>query len=145
MVLFIMFKFSKRTEYALLALNSFFDYPDSTITAKEVAEQQKVSVPLLAKILQLLKQYQVIHSVQGAKGGYRLSKKAADLSLADLIEIIDGPISVTECRKNESRCERQSVCRLKSNFIPLQQHFSDYLSQITIYDFLYNEKMTKNE
>jgi len=85
-----MFKFNKKTEYGILALQHMLSLKqDQVATVKEIAENYKIPQSLLAKILQQLSRKKIIQSVQGAKGGYVLKTDADDLSLAKVLEAIE--------------------------------------------------------
>lgn len=130
-----MFKLSKKTEYALMALQHIASLNMGQIaTAKEIAESKLIPLSLLAKILQQLTKHQLILSLQGAHGGYALGRKAEEITLAQMIEAIEGPIHIIECTESRHSCKRDDSCTLKNSLNPLQQQLSSYLHSVTLAD-----------
>ncbi|GAB4290580.1 MAG: hypothetical protein Kow0098_09280 [Ignavibacteriaceae bacterium] len=74
----------------------------SAATAREISEQYNIPYTLLAKILQKLSKLKLLHSHQGVKGGYILSKSAEDISLAEIINAIEPDNQLTECLQPSS-------------------------------------------
>ena len=130
-----MFRLSKKTEYAILALQYIASLPKERVaTVKKIAEHQTIPQPLLAKILQQLAKHRLITSVQGARGGYTLGRRAEEITLAQMMEAIEGPLNIIDCTIEEHLCERDESCTLRSSLSPLQQQLSDYLRSVTLAD-----------
>ncbi|MDZ7369641.1 MAG: Rrf2 family transcriptional regulator [candidate division KSB1 bacterium] len=130
-----MFKLSKKTEYALLALQHMAEQGEGYIlTVKEIAEAKSVPQPLLAKILQQLAKEGLIDSLQGAYGGYILNRKPQEITLGEIVEAIEGPIRIVECIDEPQSCARDINCGVKKSFNPLQQAVSAYLQRVTLAD-----------
>ena len=118
---------------------------DKIVTVKEIAEKNQIPQPLLAKILQQLAKKQIIKSIQGVKGGYVLGAKAEKISLAHVLEAIEGPIHITDCYDTAICCSRHSFCTLKDKLNPIQQQLVQYLSKITLLDFQKSQKQNSGE
>ena len=103
-------------------------------TVREIAEQYQIPQQLLAKILQELTKTGIIRSVQGAYGGYILNLSAKDVSLADIVQAIEGPIRLTECEDEEHNCDRYEVCDLRETFGPIQKQMVSYFKAVTLAD-----------
>ncbi|RPH99121.1 MAG: Rrf2 family transcriptional regulator [Calditrichaeota bacterium] len=130
-----MFKLSKKTEYALMALQHIASLDKGQVaTAKEIAENKLIPHSLLAKILQQLTRHQLILSLQGAHGGYALGRKAEEITLAQMIEAIEGPIHIIECNESRYSCQRDDFCTLKNSLNPLQKQLTSYLHSVTLAD-----------
>jgi Rrf2 family protein len=129
-----MFKLSKKTEYSIVALRHLAGRSSQMATVKEIAETCKIPQPLLAKLLQQLAKKDVLRSVQGVNGGYRLNKEAGQISVADILEAIEGPVSITACGVQGHSCERLSICDLRSTMAPLQQEMLLYLRSVSLAD-----------
>src|SRR5579871_2718675 len=90
-----MLSLSKKTDYALLALSYLTRAGESrAVNTKEIAEQYAIPVELLAKILQKLAKAQLVVSTPGPTGGYRLARPAAAISIATVIQVVDGPPAI---------------------------------------------------
>ncbi len=97
-----MLKFSKKADYGLMALQyiasvQFGDVARARIVnTKEIAEEYNIPVELLAKVLQTLAKSGLIESHNGPKGGYLLAKEAGAITIAQVLEAIEGPLGITD-------------------------------------------------
>ena len=85
----------------------------ASASAREIAEQYDIPVELMAKVLQRLARRGLLTSHQGTRGGYRLSKAASAISVADIIQAIDGPLTVTACSTEDEQCEQFVKCNVR--------------------------------
>ena len=110
-----MLRLSKKADYALIAMKHLArQRPDAQSTsAREIAEQYDIPIELLAKVLQRLVRTGLLVSTQGTRGGYALSRAAASISVADIIQAIDGPLTVTACSTEKNDCEQYSKCSIR--------------------------------
>jgi Rrf2 family protein len=87
-------KLSKKTEYACLALIDLSEhYEGNLIKIQDIATNRKIPKKYLEQILLLLKNSGYVESIRGATGGYKLIKKPSDITLAEIIRLIDGPLA----------------------------------------------------
>ena len=109
-----MLRLSKKADYALIAMKHLATRPDTaSVSAREIAEQYDIPIELMAKVLQRLARRDLLSSHQGTRGGYRLGRSAAAISVADIIQAIDGPLTVTACSTEEENCEQYSKCSVR--------------------------------
>lgn len=109
-----MLRLSKRTDYALIAMRHLALSTDrGSSSAREIAEAYNVPVELLAKVLQRLVRQGLLASHQGINGGYELARPAARISVADVIEAIDGPLTVTACSEEDESCDQFTRCNIR--------------------------------
>ncbi len=131
-----MFKLSKKTEYGILALQHMMTIDDDHVsTVKEIAEQYDISQSLLAKICQQLAKSKIIQSVQGSRGGYALNMDPTAITLAAVMEAIEGPLHIVDCNQDHHSCDRDDNCSLKIGFSPVQQQLSTFLNSVTLASF----------
>ena len=92
-----MLRLSKKSDYALIAMKHLALRPESgaSSSAREISEAYDIPLELLAKVLQRLVRARLLVSVQGTRGGYRLGRSASTISVADVIQAVDGPVTVT--------------------------------------------------
>ena len=107
-----MLRLSKKADYALMAMAHLALQPGSA-SAREIAESYEIPTELMAKVLQRLARRGLLTSQQGARGGYQLAHAAAGISVADVIQAIDGPVSVTACTSNGDRCGQFAKCNVR--------------------------------
>jgi Rrf2 family protein len=102
-------KISAKGEYAILAMLDLAKHYDSddVRTLEQISTEQCIPHPFLVQILLELKKSNFVESRRGAGGGYRLSRPAREISLGEVICLIDGPLLPFKCTvpMNESACE----------------------------------------
>jgi len=109
-----MLRLSKKADYALMAMKHLAMHPDTASTsAREIAEQYDIPTELMAKVLQRLARRGLLTSHQGTRGGYTLSKATSAISVADIIQAIDGPLTVTACSTEDEQCEQFLKCNVR--------------------------------
>ena len=109
-----MLKLSKKTDYALMAMTHLAGHGDkSSVSAREIAGRYGIPVELLAKVLQRLVQQGLLASHQGIRGGYQLARPSASISVAQVIEAIDGPLTLTACSETDGGCEQYEHCNVR--------------------------------
>ena len=111
-----MLRLSKKADYALMAMKHLAiksDAGPSSTSAREIAEQYDIPIELMAKVLQRLARSGLLTSHQGTRGGYTLSRSTASISVADIIQAIDGPLTVTACSTQDEGCEQFEKCNVR--------------------------------
>ena len=109
-----MLRLSKKSDYALIAMKHLATRPGAaSASAREIAEQYDIPIELMAKVLQRLARRGLLTSHQGTRGGYRLSKAASAISVADIIQAIDGPLTVTACSTEAENCGQFAKCSVR--------------------------------
>lgn len=135
-----MFRFSKRFEYALMAtqyLGKNSEYP--LITAREISEKYNISFILLSRILQELKKHNIVKSVQGKKGGYKLSKKTSTITLLEIIQAVDKKSNLLPCLKksaNKKDCIHLEDCSIRYQLNIVQNKVFNVLVHSKLSDFI---------
>ena len=108
-----MLRLSKKTDYALIALAYVAAIGNKPTSARDIAERHDIPVELLAKVLQRLVQKGMLKSQQGIHGGYVLARAADTMTVAEIVEAIDGPLMLTVCGTTDERCEQFSKCNIR--------------------------------
>jgi Rrf2 family protein len=109
-----MLRLSKKADDALMAMKHLALRADaSSASAREIAEAYDIPVELLAKVLQRLVHRGLLTSQQGTRGGYVLARPAQQISVADVIQAVDGPVAVTACSTDGEQCEQYSKCNVR--------------------------------
>jgi FeS assembly SUF system regulator len=109
-----MLRLSKKADYALLAMQELAANPHRpAMSARELAETTHISPDLLSKVLQQLVRAHLLASQQGTRGGYGLARDAATISVADVIQAIDGPLTVTACSLDDDSCDQYDTCNIR--------------------------------
>jgi Rrf2 family protein len=134
-----MIKLNRTTEYGLMALRHMSQRSQVT-SAREVAESYGLPFEITAKTLQRLKDTGLIQSAQGARGGYTLKRSLHEISLAEFLQLMEGPQSVVACSSGgeltvleEAKCcEYQTKCGIRSVMSDLNARVMGFLSGIRL-------------
>jgi Rrf2 family protein len=128
-----MLRLSKKADYALIAMKHLAQKSGGCSTsAREIAEQYDIPIELMAKVLQRLVRTGLLLSTQGTRGGYALSRGAASISVADVIQAIDGPFTVTACSSEKNDCEQYGKCSIRDPLWQIKERIVDALGTVTI-------------
>ena len=130
-----MLRLSKKADYALMAVKHLATRQDAaSCSAREIAEAYEIPLELLAKVLQRLVRSRLLVSVQGTRGGYRLGRAAASIPVADVIQAVDGPLTVTACSDEDHNCEQYSKCSIRDPLWKIRIRIVDALSTVSVAD-----------
>ena len=128
-----MLRLSKKADYALMAVRHLaLKTGPSSASAREIAEQYDIPIELMAKVLQRLVRAGLLLSTQGTRGGYTLSRPSAAISVADVIQAIDGPFTVTACSSDNNDCEQYSKCSIRDPLWQIRERIAATLGTVTI-------------
>ena len=132
-----MVKFSKKLEYSLIALRHISVSEDKITRVRDISEKYNIPHDLLAKIMQRLKKENILESVQGINGGYRLLKKLNEIPLVDLFNFVESSTSIVECMNDESNtCYVIDNCTIKDPLSRIQDEFENILKTKMVSDFV---------
>lgn len=129
-----MFKINKLTDYAMLVITRLAERPSALLSAHQLAEECHLELPTVSKVLKLLSKANLLNSVRGAQGGYRLGRSAEQISVTDVINAIEGPIGVTECSVEPGSCSHEPVCQLRGNWHVIDHEIHRLLDNLSIAD-----------
>ena len=128
-----MLRLSKKADYALMAMKHLATHADrASASAREIAEQYDIPVELMAKVLQRLARSGLVISLQGTRGGYRLARQTTQISVADIIEAIEGPLKVTACSTEEENCGQYAKCSVRDPLWKIKDRIVSALSDCSL-------------
>jgi len=128
-----MLRLSKKAEYALMALKDLASRSETeAASAREIAERYGIPVELMAKVLQRLVRRDLLVSQHGTRGGYLLSRSSSRISVADVIEAIDGPVMVTACTSADDDCEQYATCNIRDPLWRIKDQIVQALTSYSI-------------
>src|SRR5216117_2073813 len=129
-----MLRLSKKADYALIAMKHLALLGDGgSSSAREIAGLYAIPIELLAKVLQRLVRRGLLASQQGTRGGYQLVRMPSQISIADVIQAIDGPVSVTACSaSDDGACEQFSKCNVRDPLWKVRERILAALGETTI-------------
>ena len=126
-----MLRFTKRADYGLMAIHYIAIHDEGAVSAKRIAEEFSIPQELLAKILQRLAKQGLIVSHNGPKGGYVLSRRAAEISVGEVIRALEGPINIVSCLE-DSECPQMERCSLRRPVQKLQAAITQMLDTMSL-------------
>ena len=107
-----MLRMGKLTDYATVVLASLAQEPTRHRAATELAERTRLSRPTVSKVLKGLQRAGMVISSRGAQGGYRLARSPEKITAAQILDVFEGPIAITECSGASSQCGIERQCRV---------------------------------
>ena len=111
-----MLKMSKLTDYGTMVLAFLAANPTRMQSASDVARDTHLALPTVSKLLKLMTRTGLVVSARGAHGGYRLSRAPEEISAADVIDALEGPVAITQCSGSVGHCELEDVCGVSSSW-----------------------------
>jgi Rrf2 family protein len=128
-----MLRLSKKADYALLAMRHLAAHADQgALSARELAEAYDIPPELLAKVLQKLVRAHLLDSHQGIRGGYALSRPAPAISVVDVIQAVDGPLTVTACSDVDHSCDQYAKCNIRDPLWRLKDRIAAALGSTSV-------------
>ena len=131
-----MLRVTKLTDYATVVLTVLAARPGDVLSAADLAETSGLETPTVSKLLKPLAQAGLVSSLRGAHGGYRLSRNAAEISLIEIVEAMEGPLAMTECSQHENHCGIAHQCGVRSNWRLINDVVADALRGVTLAQML---------
>jgi FeS assembly SUF system regulator len=131
-----MLRVTKLTDYASVVLTVLASDPASVLSASELAERAGLEAPTVAKVLKPLAQAGLVDGFRGANGGYRLARDAAEISLVEIVEAMEGPLGMTECSVHEGQCGIESSCGVRANWRRINDVVADALRGVSLAQML---------
>lgn len=127
-----MIRITKQTDYGIVLLTHLATQPERHLNAPELAAETQLPVPMVSKILKLLVREGILLSHRGVKGGYSLARLPQEISMAEIIAALEGPIAITECVDVSSDCSHERLCPVRSNWHRINAAVRGALEGITL-------------
>jgi len=124
---------TKKAEYAISTLVELAGLePGAQITSREVARRRRIPPNLIVQLVSSLRDAGWVTSIRGPGGGIALSCSPETITLRQVIEKFDGPISIIRCLFQESPCHNQTECSLRNVWSEAQSKMLEVLERVTI-------------
>lgn len=135
-------KLSTRSRYGTrLMLDMAERYNDGPIHLLKIAQRQGISVKYLEQIIIPLKKAEYIKSVRGPKGGHFLAKPPEEITVGEIVAVLEEGVSLVECSHNEDFCQRSPFCPTRHIWQEAAQAMFARLAAITLADLLAKTKV----
>ena len=132
-----MIKLSRITDYGIVLMAHFGAIePGSTEKAREAAEKTRLPLPVVSKILKSLAREGLLVSHRGSKGGYSLARRPEEITVAEMITALEGPIGLTRCTLETGQCVQEANCHVREPWQLINRAVSQSLVKITLADLV---------
>ncbi|MEN6521201.1 MAG: Rrf2 family transcriptional regulator [Armatimonadota bacterium] len=126
-------KLSTRSRYGLRAMLVLAMHEGSEpVMTKEIGEKQNLPVTYLEQLMLALRKAGLVNATRGAKGGYVLSRNAKNISLAEIIEALEGPLDIADCADVPNCCLVPDACAFRDVFAKANKALYDVFDQISL-------------
>jgi len=130
-----MLRINRETDYATAILSLMACGGNERFSASWLAGQRSLPAPVVSKILKQLVKSGILVSHRGAHGGYSLSRPAEDISVAEVINAIEGPIALTDCIEGGGgACQYSRHCTVSHNWSRINDVFHEALGAVSLKD-----------
>lgn len=127
-----MLKISRLADYASSIMRYLAYFGEEPLSAVQIAQSTRVAPPTVRKVLKQLALAKLVVGSRGKEGGYMLAKPSEEITLADIVEAIDGPIALTECTLPQSTCEHKNHCHMKKDWQIINATVRESLASLTL-------------
>ncbi len=131
-----MLRVSKLSDYATVLLVELAGDPGCIRPAAELAEAAHLELPTASKVLKMLSSAGLVESYRGVAGGYRLVRSPGQVSVAQIVEAIEGPIGMTECSLHEGACSHEPHCGVRGPWQRISHVVVRALRDVSLADML---------
>ena len=130
-----MLRLSKLGDYATVIMARMARDPGRHFSAAEMAGTVGIAAPTVSKLLKTLTRAGLLVSQQGSRGGYALARPPAEISLAQVIDAVEGPLGITECGVEAGLCAYEHGCQVRLNWQRVNRVIRDALEGISLGEF----------
>jgi FeS assembly SUF system regulator len=127
-----MIRITKLTDYGIVLLTHLAVHPERQFNAPDLAAEAQLPLPMVSKILKLLGREGLLVSHRGVKGGYSLARQPREVSMAEIIAALEGPIAITECIDEAGECFHEPICQVRANWQRINAAVLGALAGITL-------------
>ena len=141
-----MLKVTRLADYAVLIISSFIGQEKDIVSAQKIIKKTGLQNATVMKLLSILVKKNILEAFRGAQGGYKLKKNLENISIKELIEAIEGPVSLTDCLgSNKNNCNLFDVCITKNTWSIVNSAIKDTLENIKIKDISNNNVSLRDQ
>jgi len=128
-----MIKLSRMADYGVILMTQLARESGAVTTASNLAAACGLPLPTVSKLLKELAQDGLLDSHRGTKGGYALARAADDISMADIIGVVEGPIALTDCIDADGAlCEIEALCPTRTNWWRINEVLTEALDGVSL-------------
>jgi Rrf2 family protein len=137
-------KLSTKGRYGVrLMLDLAAHYGERPVILREISQREDISEKYLWHVITPLKSAGLINVTRGAHGGYELAKVPDEISVKDILEVVEGPLCMVDCVKEPATCERSSFCIARDLWDETSKALTDLLKKTTLASLIERQKYKK--
>ena len=129
-----MLRLSKLTDYSTVIMSYMAREPGDIYSVAQMAAALGMATPTASKIMKMLARRGLVQSLRGTKGGYLLARPPDQISIAEVIDAMEGTLGVTECSMRKGLCAREAGCSIRNNWRDINRVIRQKLDQVTLAD-----------
>jgi FeS assembly SUF system regulator len=129
-----MLRITKLADYGTVIMNCFAREPMVLMSASKISQKVHIALPTVSKILKMLVAANLIISVRGSEGGYRLARQPSQITVAEVISALDGQPALTECNTSGFTCSQDAICAIRDNWRLINKVILTALQSLTLAD-----------
>ena len=130
-----MIRLTNLADYAVVVMTAAARAPERRFSAAEIAAETGVPAPTAAKLAGILTRAGLLTSARGVTGGVELGRPAANISIADIVEAVDGPIAITQClHEGNHDCVLEASCVVRPHWPLINGRIREALSDVSLAD-----------
>ena len=129
-----MLRISRLTDYGTMILVHLAGQDAGLCSASDVAAGTHLALPTVQKLLKTLAKSGLVGSVRGANGGYRLTRAPEDITAAEILNVLEGPVAITECSTETHQCELEPLCQVGSAWQKINRAIRSAMEDIRLSD-----------
>lgn len=138
-----MLRVSRLTDYATVVMTCIARQPGHVLSTAQIASAARLELPTVSKLLKSLGHAGLVESFRGVNGGYRLARPASAITLAQIVEALEGPIGMTECSVADGQCDRELTCSVRGSWQQVSSVIGGALRAVSLADMVEPAPMKK--
>ena len=128
-----MIRMSRLTDYGILLLTCYARQPDRPArSARDLAKEAHLPLPTVSKILKVLARHDLLVAHRGVHGGFTLARPPEEITIAEILDALEGPVGITSCSAHAGDCGIERTCIVKENWRRINQVVLEALGKITL-------------
>lgn len=133
-----MIRLSRLADYAILIMAEYAKWDENLLlNASRIADATRIPHATVSKLLKLLTKAGLLISLQGNKGGYSLARPKDEITVAGIIQAVDGPVSLTVCSVEEHECELEKLCAVSFGLRRINSIIQQELEKVTLAELVH--------
>ncbi len=137
-----MLRISRLTDYGTMVLAELAAQRPALRSAGQIAETTRIGHPTVSKLLKSLARAGLVNSERGSHGGYTLARPADEISAADIIDALEGPLSITECSSLDGQCDFEAWCHVGSAWQQINERIRAALGEVSLAELCANKSVS---